>query len=463
MNKLYNNVLISRFIILQPILDIFTSIMINEFHMSISLGMIIRFIFLLYEVIYLIKLKDKKCLTFLVLFGLYGLISLIGNYILKDTFNILSHLSFLLKMIYFPITLLFFYEYFKNNSLIFKKTFSIIAIIIGVSLIISLLTNTYYCSYITEGNCIKGGVVGWFNSANQLGVILSCLLGLLLSNHMEKGRITSYIPLLIVVIFLSVIGTKTAILAIIGIIFTYILYYFLSLIKDKGKKILLKRVLSVIPILIALLLLIKVLPIHYNITESIKYASGDLIDIKEQELKKDNNEEGKKEIKEEVKEEKTEIKTEEKTVPEELNKDEIIYNQVVFQGRNDYIVANKEIFDNSDFFHKLFGITNYGNFYEDKSPARINERDFHDAYMLYGIVGLILILLLPIILIIKLIINIKNNIKIFLNDEFIILGITVSLILGISYMAGHVLFQPSVSIYFVYLIVSLLNVSEVKS
>lgn len=439
MNKIYNNEIISRFIVLQPVIDIITSLMINELNMSISLGMLVRFLFLVYEGIYLLKNKNKKIFTFLVLLMLYSLTSMVGHFLLKDNFSIFTHILFLVKMIYFPITLLFFYVYFKDKKLLTNKVFIHISIIMGVSLFLSLITNTSYCSYITVGNCMKGGVLGWFNSANEISVILSCLLGILLMNHLKQGNALSYLYLLIVVGFLSVIGTKTAILSIVGILITFIIYYLLSLIKGQYKVIYFKRVLSIIPILISLVLLIKFLPIHYNLVESFKYASTELVKEKENELDKDGDK------------------------ATEIDKNEVIYNQVVFQGRSDYIAANKKIYMKSNTFSKLFGITNQGNFYEDNSAMRINERDFHDAFMLYGVFGFILIMIVPLILIVKLIINVKNNIKILLKDEFIILGITNCLVLGICYMAGHILFQPAVCIYFAYLIVALVKLSEVKS
>lgn len=444
MNKIYNNEIISRFIVLQPIIDIVTSLLINELSMSISLGMLIRFLFLVYAGIYLLKSKNKKILTFLVLLFIYCITSLIGNYYVKTGFSIFTHLVFLVKMVYFPVTLLFFYTYFKAKKLLNSKVFIHISIIMGLSLILSLITNTSYCSYVEVKKCIKGGVVGWFNSANEISVILSSLLGLTLINYLKKGKKLSYIVMLIVVAFLCVIGTKTAILAIVGILLTYVVYYLLSLIKGKYKIIMFKRVLSVLPILIVLILLINVLPIHYNLVESYKYASTELIKEKENEYETDQKEEYESKY-------------------EEENKNEIIYNQIIFQGRSDYIAANKKIYLKSSIFSKLFGITNQGNYYENNAPFRINERDFHDSIMLYGIVGFILIMILPFVIFVKIIINIKKNIEVLLNDEFIILGITTGLVLGISYLAGHVLFQPAVCIYFSYLIVALIKKSEVCS
>ena len=41
--------------------------------------------------------------------------------------------------------------------------------------------------------------------------------------------------------------------------------------------------------------------------------------------------------------------------------------------------------------------------------------------------------------------------KILLSDEIILLGLVLGMILIISYIAGHCLFQPAVSMYLAYL------------
>ena len=133
MRTLYNNKVLSKFILIQPIIDIITSIMINEFNLSISLGMIIRFVFFLYTFIYIFQNRDKKINIYLLIWIVYGSISLIGNYMLKENFNIISHGVSLIKMFYFPCLLLFYYLYFKKHEEINKAVFVDTSILVGLS------------------------------------------------------------------------------------------------------------------------------------------------------------------------------------------------------------------------------------------------------------------------------------------------------------------------------------------
>ena len=72
--------------------------------------------------------------------------------------------------------------------------------------------------------------------------------------------------------------------------------------------------------------------------------------------------------------------------------------------------------------------------------------------MIYGIIGLIVELLLPIYIATKMLKKIIKNIKIFLDDEIIILGTVLVLLLLVSYMAGHSLMHPAVAFYIAYVI-----------
>lgn len=135
---------------------------------------------------------------------------------------------------------------------------------------------------------------------------------------------------------------------------------------------------------------------------------------------------------------------------EELKKE--LNNYLVYNGRNDFVAVNRIIYKNAPLFNKLFGITDQDNYYENQPITHINERDFHDLYMIYGIMGLIVELLLPIYIAAKMIKKIIKNIKIFLDDEIIILGTVLVLLLLVSYMAGHSLMHPAVAFYIAYVI-----------
>lgn len=426
MRTLYNNKVLSKFILIQPIIDIITSIMINEFNLSISLGMIIRFVFFLYTFIYIFQNRDKKINIYLLIWIVYGSISLIGNYMLKENFNIISHGVSLIKMFYFPCLLLFYYLYFKKHEEINKAVFVDTSILVGLSLILSVTTKTTYCSYASRIDCLKYGVLAWFNSANEYGIILIALLGLTLVNFIKKTNVFNIIAVMIISLFLAVLGTKTSYIGLIGVLLVYSIYFIITCLINHAKLNQINKLIYIIVILCSVFFMTDRLPIYTNLVK--KYDQ----------------------VTEEVNKDYCENKTDTDKKTEE-EKEETVKNTIMFSGRDDFVKINKQIYKDSTLFNKLFGITNQGNYLNGEEYNHIVERDFHDLLIIYGIFGFIIELILPVYLIIKIIKKIIKNMKILLSDEIILIGLVLGMILIISFIAGHCLFQPAVSIYLAYL------------
>lgn len=439
MKRLYNNEVISRFLVLQPIIDIITSLMINELLIPVSLGMIIRFLFLVYASIYLINKKDKKINGIFIILILYMGISTIGNYHIKDSFSLFTQASFMLKFIYFPISLLFFYEYFKEHKELNMNVYIHASLLMTLSLFVSILTNTSYCSYMGgDFDCHLRGFLGWFNSANETSVILIFYFGMMLINYLKQKSGMGYFYLLLVAIFMILIGTKTGFIGLFGILVIYILYYLISTMINNRKVVLFKKILILLISLIAVILYIPNTPLYFNLDLSYTYSKEQLVN------NKNNQEESEPII--------------EQTIQ---NDDTIVANHLVFNDRDEFLIYNKEIYKNSSLFNKLFGITNQGNYINGIKYDHICERDLHDLIIYYGIIGLLVELLIPFILLIKLIKNIVKKPKTMLDDKFIITGIVSALILAVSYLAGHTLFNPAVSIYLALVITNLVRMSDI--
>lgn len=439
MKRLYNNEVISRFLVLQPIIDIITSLMINELLIPVSLGMIIRFLFLVYASIYLINKKDKKINGIFIILILYMGISTIGNYHIKDSFSLFTQASFMLKYIYFPISLLFFYEYFKEHKELNMNVYIHASLLMTLSLFVSILTNTSYCSYMGgDFDCHLRGFLGWFNSANETSVILIFYFGMMLINYLKQKSGMGYFYLLLVAIFMILIGTKTGFIGLFGILVIYILYYLISTMINNKKVVLFKKILILLISLIAVILYIPNTPLYFNLDLSYTYSKEQLVN------NKNNQEESEPII--------------EQTIQDD---DTIVANHLVFNDRDEFLIYNKEIYKNSSLFNKLFGITNQGNYINGIKYDHICERDLHDLIIYYGIIGLLVELLIPFILLIKLIKNIVKKPKTMLDDKFIITGIVSALILAVSYLAGHTLFNPAVSIYLALVITNLVRMSDI--
>lgn len=425
MGKFYNNRILTKFMLIQPLIDIITSLMINEYSLHISLGMICRFIFLVYAGIYIIKNRDSKINSYIIIWIIYLLTSFAGHLLLDSHFNIMSFGSSMAKLVYFPIVLLFFTLYFKKNKELDRFTFIIIALIIGISLLTSVITKTAYCSYSSYENCYRKGIVSWFNSANEYGLILIALLGYSLIDFIKNKNIYNIVSSLITIVFLCILGTKASYIGCVGLLECSFIFYFTYnklIIKNKLN---LKSIFFLGGILLSVLVFTIKLPIYTNLIGSYERAY---------ENSGSNYCE-------------TCCPKFDKTSEEIRNE---ISSSLVFNGRDDFLVANKTMYKNSSLFSKLYGLT-----YDDKTYQGIHyeknvERDFHDLLFQYGIIGFIIELSLPIYLLLNIFIKAIKTKKNKIDEEICILATSTAFILLGSYLAGHFLFAPAVSIYAAY-------------
>lgn len=428
MKRFYNNQVLTTYFIIQPIIDIITGLMKYYFDIPVSLAMIVRFMFIIYCGIYLLVSKNRKVYIFFLIWGIYSIINITGNFIIKDNFSIIHQAYNLFRMFYFQVVLLFFYLYMKKHKSIDGSAFTKMGFIVGVSLIISLVTKTSFCSYDEFENCLPKGYLGYFFSANEYGSILIALLGYQIIEFIRKRKLINLIVVSMLVLFLSLLGTKTSIIGLFGLVLGYIIYYLVTAIFMCPEK---REYRGAVVVLFMLILLVGVninrTPVYNNLYDIYFGKMEEKSGLDEDELKKEVN------------------------------------SYLVFSGRNDFVRINKEIYRNAPVFNKLFGITDQGNYYDNQLVKHINERDFHDLYMIYGIVGLIVELLLPVSLFIGFIKNLFKNVKLILNDEIAILGMVMILLLMVSYMAGHSLMHPAVAFYIAYVMSDLIKKVRVSS
>lgn len=428
MKRFYNNQVLTTYFIIQPIIDIITGLMKYYFDIPVSLAMIVRFMFIIYCGIYLLVSKNKKVYIFFLIWGIYSIINITGNFIIKDNFSIIHQAYNLFRMFYFQVVLLFFYLYMKKHKSIDGSAFTKMGFIVGVSLIISLVTKTSFCSYDEFENCLPKGYLGYFFSANEYGSILIALLGYQIIEFTKKRKLVNLIVLSLLVLFLSLLGTKTSIVGLFGLMLGYIIYYLVTAIFMCPQK---RNYKGSVVVLFLIILLVGVninrTPVYNNLYDIYFGKMEEKSGLDEDELKKEVN------------------------------------SYLVFSGRNDFVRINKEIYRNAPVFNKLFGITDQGNYYDNQLVKHINERDFHDLYMIYGIVGLIVEMLLPVSLFVGFIKNLFKNVKLILNDEIAILGMVMILLLMVSYMAGHSLMHPAVAFYIAYVMSDLIKKVRVSS
>ena len=409
--------ILTIFIFLQPILDVFTAISIKRFNINLTIGSITRVIFLLFCIYYLVFLNKnyrRKNIMFLLLLGIYFTSFSIITLIYKDI-NILPYeLKNTLNTFYLPITLITLLEIFKENKVNFKLknliiTFSIYLIFI----IIPALTNTSFLSYSHS----KLGTVGWFLSANAVGNILSFLLPLIIW-YLIKICKNKFIRIFILISTLYVfinMGTKVPILSLLIISITNIIYFLILNIKKKNYKIVSISILGVILSCIITAIIIPKTTFYKNLEIHRKYLGINSY---------------------------TEILT---------SYDHI--NNFIFSERLTFLSNTHKSYNKSHLAEKILGIGYVENYNTPKESTKTIEIDYTEIFYRHGIVGTILYFF---IFIKVLIIALKKVISKFnlLNLEFFT---SIILILLLSLFSGHILVTPSVSIYISLLFVIIIN------
>ncbi len=375
--------IISIFLLLEPLIDIFTSLQINFNITSFSLGIIFKFLFLLvilYYYIFIVKIKNKKIIIYIFLISFF----VFFNLFIVNGFAF-ENVSGLFRIMFFPISLLFIYEIYKHkNKVINKKILRLVALFYSLFIIVPVLTNTAFDSYAVA----KKGSLGWFYSANEISAILAILLPSIFYYTFEKFKIYKLVPLIIVIISIFIIGTKTPLVSLLlCLLFFFVKYIIKCFFKKSYKKIICILFLFLTGLSLSIIFIPKT-NIYKNTVIHLNF----------------------------LKIEKVQELFDYKTI-----------DHFVFGRRLTFLSENNEFYANSSFDKKLFGI----GFCEEE---KLVEMDIFDIFYRTGILGFMLFLL-PVIQLLK---HYKKN------DKKYILSILM--VLFSSVLAGHVLTAPSVSI-----------------
>ncbi len=209
MNKKLN-ILLIIFLLLGPFLDV-TSFL------GLSFSIIIRSIFLLSIIIYLlITKKNLKLLIPLLVFGIFNLTY--GYFYLKS--GLISSISASLKFLYLPVSILFFNAYqidTKKDKILVTVLITYLSIYL-LSYVLKIGADAYLP---TDG---KSGFKGLFSSINEFSAIIVGLLPIALTYLKKEKKLLILILVLLASIFSSLlIGTKVLMGGILFTIF-YLLY-----------------------------------------------------------------------------------------------------------------------------------------------------------------------------------------------------------------------------------------------
>lgn len=447
-----NNKKLYIFLILLPIIDLLTSISTRLFNLTVSIGVIVKLLFLAIMLITLIfstsKYK-KKGLIYILLIFIYMLAYILSKikYLTMSIF--IKESIYMFKTMYFPILLVCLLCFFDEHKFDKEKIIKILIInfiTYGILLFLPLITNTGFSTYNYKG---YKGSSGWFNSANEISVILTLLYPFLLTK-INKSKFNIVLIIFMILMIFS-LGTKVSVL---GIIITTTIILVLSLIKKK-KKTTLKIGFILLGIILLILNSSTLNNVKYNIPKDPKKLKN--VKVKPEPPRKDpvtEQEKNERFLEEEYGRIRKEIEKEDK-----LNNDSKLvkqikkYGRIMLSSRDIYFRLTYEIY--SKHFNTkvlLLGI-GYSNTTEIKHYAitKLIEIDILDIFFHSGLIALILVLLPFIYYLIKLIQSRKLNIN------TIFYTLMIGLILSISCISGHTLAAPAVSIYIILYLLLAMN------
>ena len=406
------NVLLIIFILLQPILDLITGFGIHVWHANVTIGIIVRILFLLfifYTVMFVYKRKQNWLIYGLLL--AYGLFYISGMIMYKDGVGLFEEIQGLCRVFYFPVLLIALYS-IKDEIKISKMTLMVVLVTYLVCILVPNCLNIGFETY----EITKAGTLGFFNSANEISGIISLLTPIMILIFVSTKKIipTIIISVLYLYIILT-IGTKTPLLSLgITIFFAYIWFIYKEIKQKKYKPIGISLI-ALIVFIIGLVLILPKTTFYKNIETHLNY------------LKLDN--------------------------VTEVFENEHLVDHFIFSSRLSFLEDRQADYMKSNMYQKLFGI----GYLKNNKEAKAVEMDYFDIYYSHGIIGFILFFgiygyIFYLIM--------KDRRK--LDFEQYMLYVSVLLSIFLSFFTGHIITAPAVSILVTVLLLMLAKTKKKK-
>lgn len=399
--KIYQ--LLAIFIVCQPIIDFLTSLMVRYVSFPLTIGIVVRALFVvamfLYVMWYVPKEKKKISVIITIVTILYGIVFLLVHY--QGLSSVFANFRGLFKTFYFPLLLVYFMELsqYDEYRLDHKYFFYTAVIYIGV-IILADITHTNFYSYQYE----KLGHVGWFYAANEIGAILAILSPVAINYALKQKPVFVSIPFVIIYAYVVlIIGTKVPYLGFMGSLIALFIAY-----------IVMRNWKCMLSIGCCALLSVALFP-GSNLAENMNIHISSLFPQGEE------------------------------SGPD-MSEEEKITN-LVLSSRDLYLAQNLQMFRESPLTHHVMGI----GYLDQGEELKVVEIDYADILICNGYVGILIVLGAfgyACIIIIRKLFS-QSLLKFVFQAKFFSLAIGAVLGLGIAAMAGHVLTAPAVSFYLV--------------
>ena len=395
------------FLLSGPIIDFITGVMLHIFDISLTLGLVLRILFLFF-IFYVATFiyKKKSNLVYFGIFGIYLLLFILGLTLFKENPNYFREIQNTFRLFYFPLLLISLFSIRKEikiTTLSLVITLCLYLILIFIPLALGVGFESYAIT--------KEGTLGFYNSANEISAIIAILTPILFLIFYESKNLIFklFITFIYLVVILSV-GTKTPLLALIISLFVVFIYILYKSFIDKKYHV----VTTFTAIIVALgLVLIIALPrtsFYKNIEVHLDYLKVDNIF--------------------------------------DIFKDEKLVDHFIFSQRLTFLNNKEKLYDEANTYQKIFGLGYYDNGKELKSI----EMDYFDVYYNQGVAGFI-IFFVPYIYVL---ISVLQERKAF-SFRQLMLYLSLFLVIVLSLFTGHIITAPAVSGFVSFILLSLVK------
>ena len=347
--------------------------------------------------------KKKLSLIYYLIVAFYSIIYLIN---IGTNSHLFGQVQGLLRVFYFPLLLVSFYD-LKDEIKISTATLFTTLTLYLIFIFIPMTLNLGFKSY----EITKSGTLGYYNSANEISGIISILTPIVFMIFNSKGKsILKVIYILLYLVVILTIGTKTPLLSLLITIGMTFIYIMIKSYKDKKYKRILSSFIIIVIGIISLIILIPKTNFYKNIKVHLDFLKvEDVTDI--------------------------------------IDNGNLI-DHFIFSQRVTFLTDRKSIYDNATFQEKLFGI---GYYYNGKKDKQV-EMDYFDIYLNHGIIGFIIFFSVYLYILVQ-----TTKIKRKLNFNLYMLNVSMLLILFLSLFTGHIITAPAVSLIVVVIIMMLQN------
>lgn len=409
------------FILVQPIVDLLTSLTISLFQTEATAGLFFRMGIMVLSALYLVLAPSNQfkrpAILYLGALGVAFAATLAVNFTAKPVFHLFTEVKYLAKLAYFPVMLLTYLvalQYLRQTQGWDEKVRKYIYYSMAVSslsIIIAMLTGTEFAAYRTH---FKQGTSGWFFSGNEVSAIAATTFPVMVLYALNRTRsirdLIYYVPIAVSAFVLMAMGTKVGYFA--GLLTLMILaggslFAWIQTRPDHAKRI---QAFVASGAFILFVLSTPFAPIAGNTQVHLKWI-------------------------------------EEKKLVDGKKPDPRVQNEVanlLLSSRDVYLKQHREFYQQATGLQKAFGM-GYAGLYT-KQPKMI-EMDFHDLFYSLGLVGAVTYLLPLLWLAYAILRRVLRNLRAAFQLETMAVAVGVLLGFGIAFLAGHVITAPAVSIY----------------